>query len=305
MKARFSDYLTGIKAGLQEMIALLRREYDYVSVLATDSTGLNVRISQRSRSVSGETMTTERGVVVRVCTGGQYAEYAFNSFDPASPEKAAAEIKGALEAQLVMLRLAGVKPYNTPLLPDEAQTLFVEKETQQLPETADVKALVDRLGKISDRGMELNENAIECIVSAQSTHICKMFLTEKRDLCQSYVYSEGAVFMVVSREGNTQTAYESLSGLCGPELFDGFDEKVEKAAATAATLLDAQRIEPGEYEIIASPEVTGLIAHEAFGHGVERWICSSRTAPSARITSASGSAATNAPCTKARSAPRT
>ena len=26
---------------------------------------------------------------------------------------------------------------------------------------------------------------------------------------------------------------------------------------------------PGEYEIITSPEVTGLIAHEAFGHGVE------------------------------------
>ena len=39
---------------------------------------------------------------------------------------------------------------------------------------------------------------------------------------------------------------------------------------------------PGEYEIITSPEVTGLIAHEAFGHGVEmdmfvknrvNWVC--------------------------------
>ena len=33
--------------------------------------------------------------------------------------------------------------------------------------------------------------------------------------------------------------------------------------------LSAERVEPGEYEIITAPEVTGLIAHEAFGHGVE------------------------------------
>ncbi|MBQ9902544.1 MAG: TldD/PmbA family protein [Clostridia bacterium] len=269
MKAPFSDYLTGVKSGLKEMIAILRKEYDYVSVLATDSCGLATRISQRSRSVSGETMTTERGIVVRVCNNGQYAEYAFNKFDPTAPEKAAMEIQGALEAQLIMLRLAGVKSYDTPLLPDEEQTLFVEKETQQLPETADVEALVKKLGAISDKAMSLSEHAIECIVSAQSTHICKMFLTENRDLCQSYVYSEGAIFFVVNREGNSQVAYENVSGLCGPELFDGLEGKLDKVVTTAAELLDAERIEPGEYEIIASPEVTGLIAHEAFGHGVE------------------------------------
>ena len=85
MKAKFSDYLSGIKPGLQKMISILRQDYDYVSVLATDSNGLALRISQRSRSVSGETMTTERGIVVRVCKSGQYAEYAFNRFDQAHP----------------------------------------------------------------------------------------------------------------------------------------------------------------------------------------------------------------------------
>ena len=205
MKAPFSEYLQSIRSGLKQMISILRQDYDYVSVLATDSHGLAARISQRSRSVSGKTMTTERGIVVRVCKSGQYAEYAFNQFDPTQPKKMAIELRGALEAQLIMLKLAGVKSYKTPLLPDEEQTLFVEKETQQIPETADVKALVEKLGKISDKGMTLSEYAIECIVSAQSTHICKMFLTEKRDLCQSYVYSEGAIFMVVNRDGNTQT----------------------------------------------------------------------------------------------------
>ena len=34
-------------------------------------------------------------------------------------------------------------------------------------------------------------------------------------------------------------------------------------------LLEASPIEPGEYDCICTPEVTGMIAHEAFGHGVE------------------------------------
>ena len=34
-------------------------------------------------------------------------------------------------------------------------------------------------------------------------------------------------------------------------------------------MLSSEEIEPGEYEIITDPEISGLIAHEAFGHGVE------------------------------------
>ena len=269
MKAPFSAYLNSLRGGLNELIALLRQDYDYVSVLATDSRGLGVSISQRARSVSSETMTTERGIVVRVCRDGLYSEYALNTFDPARPEAAAEEIRAAFTRQRGLLSATCTAVYDTPVLADEPLTLFVEKETEELPETTDVRALVERLTAISDRGMTLGEDLIDCITRAQSTHICKMFLTEHRDLRQSYVYSEGTVAAVANREGRTQIGYEGVSGLCGPELFAQLEEKLEKSVATAEELLDAERIEPGEYEIITSPEVSGLIAHEAFGHGVE------------------------------------
>ncbi len=109
MKAPFSAYLDSLRDGLRELIALLRPDYDYVSVLATDSRGLSVRISQRARSVSSETMTTERGVVLRVCRDGQYSEYALNSFDPAEPEAAAEEIRAACARQRAALEAAGAE----------------------------------------------------------------------------------------------------------------------------------------------------------------------------------------------------
>ena len=99
MKAPFSAYLSGIKPGLRKLLGLLGPDYDYVSILATDSKGLTVRISRHARSVGSETMTTERGVVVRVSKNGQYSEYALNGFDPEKPEEAAREIREAIEAQ--------------------------------------------------------------------------------------------------------------------------------------------------------------------------------------------------------------
>ncbi len=269
MNAPFSPYLSGIKAGLQQLLALLRKDYDYVSILATDSKGLSVNISQHAKAVGSETMTTERGVVVRVYRAGQYSEAALNRFDPADPQAAAREIAQTLARQQALLQDVGAAVYETPILADEPLTLFVEKPTGQLPETADVKALVEKLTALSDAAVAKNPAIIECLARAQSTHICKLFLTEHRDLAQSYVYSEGVLAAVAARDGQTQMSYQGVSGLCGPELFDQLEDKVEPAVREALELLDAQRIVPGEYDVITSPEVTGLIAHEAFGHGVE------------------------------------
>jgi TldD protein len=44
---------------------------------------------------------------------------------------------------------------------------------------------------------------------------------------------------------------------------------VQDSADQAEDILHASPIEPGYYDVITTPEVSGLIAHEAFGHGVE------------------------------------
>ena len=273
MKAPFSPYLAGMAPGLKKLISLLREKYDYVSVLSTDSTGFQTAISQKSKSVTRETLTTERGTVVRVYRKGLYSEAAFTGFDPETVEKTAERISGELEAQFALLESAGVKPYETAVLPDEERTIFTEMETARLPETEDLSALVERLSAISDQGMKDGEEQgirmIDVMTRASSTHVCKMFLTEKQDLRQSYTYSEGMIAALVAGEDRTEMSYTSLSGRCGPELFDRMAEKLPEAIRIAKDLLVAEHVVPGEYDVITSPEVTGLIAHEAFGHGVE------------------------------------
>ena len=269
MKAKFSTYLNDIAPGLKELIAELRKSYDYVSILSTDSVGFNVRVSQRVKSVSGSTLTTERGNVIRVYKDGLYSEYSFNRFDPDRAKDMAAEVKNVLDAQLSVLAATGSKVYDTPKLDDEKQELFVEMETGMLPEETDLSALVDKLQRFSDEGVAMSDEVIDCNCVAQSTHICKMFLTTNKDLRQSYVYSEGTVLTIGARDGKSDQSYSGISDRLGPEIFDSLGEAVKKGNRELNDILGADHVIPGEYEIITSPEVSGLIAHEAFGHGVE------------------------------------
>nr|WP_297709167.1 TldD/PmbA family protein [uncultured Butyrivibrio sp.] len=269
MKAKFSPYLTGIAPGLKALIAELGGDYDYVSVLATDSVGFSMSASSRVKRISGNTLTTERGNVVRVYKDGLYSEYAFNIFDADKADDMAKKIKKILDMQLAVLKETKTEVYNTSKLSDEALELFVEMETESVPEETDLNKLMKKLQSFSDKGKALSDEVVECSVSAQSTHICKMFLTKNRDLRQSYVISEGGIFMVGARNGKTDQAYSGISDRQGPEIFDQYEELIDKVFEELGDNLGAEHVVPGEYEIITTPEVTGLIAHEAFGHGVE------------------------------------
>ena len=268
MKAEFSSYLNGIAPGLARLIALLD-DFDYASVLAADSVGFAVRVSQKNMSVENRTMTTERGIVIRLGKDGLYTEYALNRFDPEHPEETAAAARRAREAQIAVLRAAGAEIYETGILADEPLTIDAAYDTEETPEGTDQEALLAALRRISDEGMSLSENLVDVRLTAQTTHISKIFLTKNRNLRQTYVYSEAMVMPIAAKDGKMVVAPESLSGRVGPELFKELSGKLASAVKTAEELLSADRLEPGEYDIIAAPDIAGLIAHEAFGHGVE------------------------------------
>ena len=53
------------------------------------------------------------------------------------------------------------------------------------------------------------------------------------------------------------------------ELLNEMDEYALSVAAEAVELLKSEPMIPGEYDCICDPDTTGMIVHEAFGHGVE------------------------------------
>lgn len=103
----------------------------------------------------------------------------------------------------------------------------------------------------------------------EEVKVSKVFLSGQKHLSQSYVWTQGYLQAIARKDEKTKYSYEGYSGMKGLEILDEMKNGVEKVVREAESLIDSTNIEPGEYDVICSPDVAGVIAHEAFGHGVE------------------------------------
>ncbi|MBI2147788.1 TldD/PmbA family protein [Candidatus Woesearchaeota archaeon] len=74
--------------------------------------------------------------------------------------------------------------------------------------------------------------------------------------------------LVKTSDGDTRYHYESFFKP-GYEVTHVSDEKIQQIAAMALRIKDAKKISPGTYEAVLHPYVSGVLAHESFGHGME------------------------------------
>ncbi len=263
MQVPFSAYLDGRRPQLQQLVRQLARRFTCVSVLGTDCAGFRCSARRNDTSVA-DSRFNERGFVVRACVEGGYAEFSFNSIPEGQLEALAERIGARLADNTGSL---APFPYPPPA-PGKAARGRFRAEVALLPEPARASEVLERLERIRDRGLS-QADLVDLEVRYETLTVSKLFLSESRDLRQSYLWSQGYLVPLVRRQEQLRYLYRSFSGLAGLELLEEMDQGVEAALAEVLELLDAGRPEPGLYEVIFSPDVAGLIAHEAFGHGVE------------------------------------
>jgi TldD protein len=271
MKVPTSAYLASLKQPLKGLVEILAKDFPYVSVLSTDSTGMRYSIRKRAIDVR-QSNWGERGSVIRVYDGHGYSEYSFNVLSADSPQRIetlAAEIRESFRRSSAVVRQL---PFDRPDLPgisEQPQSGLWQGEVGVLPETVSVAETTRRLSRLKDRAFAQSSHLVDMDVRFEHVRVSKLFVSGKRELEQSYIWAQGYLVPVVRREGILREMYGSYSGLKGLELIDEMEAGLPETMLISEQLLDAQRIEPGEYEVILSPNVAGLLAHESFGHGVE------------------------------------
>ena len=265
MKVEKSNYLLEVKPKIQQLISLLEKEFDYVSVLATDVSGTSYRVGQKQTSV-GDYRFGKRGFVVRVYLNGTYLEYSFNQYDDV--KQLAKTITAELKKQLTAMETLGIAKMESPLILEEQMEKEMVGEIEINPEEVSAEDILAHLKKVSDKGAA-HEGIIEFQAAMQFAHVNKMFLSKNKNLMQSYAFAEGMAAAIGAGNDKTDMAYRSFSGLKGAEILDEMDSCVEDVIKELNDKLNATPVVPGMYDVVVSPEVAGLIAHEAFGHGVE------------------------------------
>ncbi len=263
-----SKYLLDQKENLKKLVGLLGRDFKYVSILGTDVKAKSYSVSKTGSTIS-DSPWAERGFVVRVYNGYNYSEYSFNEIEKGNLEELYERIRDEFFDDLKVLEASNIGVTKYPVIEEEKLIKDHFKEVGILLEDLGPEEKIRKMTQIKDQALTYSENLIDLHVEYEECHISKIFVSENKELDQAYIWSTGSIFAIVMKDDNNKYYYDGISGLKGPELLDELEVISKDVVEKADKLLDAKRMEPGEYEVICSPEIAGLIAHEAFGHGVE------------------------------------
>ncbi len=255
------------KPALRALVKELRKDYPYASVLAVEDAARRWSINRSGVNIDASGFGGGTGFVVRVFDGIGCAEYSFNRFGEDRVAEIAATLKERLAAQNAAL--GDAQPLPTPLPADEPATLCKVSPFRVDPRALGDEAIISKLRSIREKALAQDSRIMDASLSTAYRCCRKVFLSENRDLDQTLMWTTCTLSMLAARGQEIKASYQPFSNLGGAEVLDHVESAVEKVAGETLALLDSQPIPPGEYDCVCDPATTGMIVHEAFGHGVE------------------------------------
>ena len=264
MDKTFSTFLTQTYDVLKKVVEKLNKKYEYASVLASDCQGKKVTVTNKNVNVK-DSEWNERGFVIRVFPGGLFSEYSFSSIKDV--DEICRRVSEAIDIQEPLYKAIYAKAYKNQLYKEEK----IEKTFSRMGsfENVSTEDIILSCQKIIDESMEENEYIISASCVVEYLKISKMFISKNKDLKQVYSWADASYQCVVNRNETTKINYGGKSDVSLAKVLEKLKKSISNINLDATKLLDAKHVVPGEYVCITSPAISGLIAHEAFGHGVE------------------------------------
>jgi TldD protein len=253
---RLPHDMAELRLSLGEIVAQGREQAPYLTALLSSKHGLTIQIDNREEHVTEAAPSA--GTVLSAFDGHTIYERAVSGFRRDEVQRAVQEL--VLEASF-----SKYHPKDEPA----RQGDFVSP-IQIDPADLSIQEKLDRCRELHRRVKDRDPRIVNAIVRYIELSEHSVFASQYADLAQRLQRVRIFLFVVVAGEdGQIQYNWENKSGGAGWEVLDFTNEEIQRVVDSAIALLSAGRIEPGEYQIITAPGVSGTICHESFGHGVE------------------------------------
>lgn len=260
-----SKYIQQAKPFLKALINELYTRYEYAHVLAVDSVSKSFSVSKNGVAVDESPRFTKKGFVVRVYKNNSFGEYSFNEL-PENVEAFADLIEAKLEPMMNIP--CGLSHTNYSCLSDEPL-----KEYRGFPiiseEQSSEEYVLSKMHQIRTHAFALSDKLYDFVTAFSYRSFSKYFLSKNRELEQDNCWTQASFSALGKRGKEIKQYYKGFSALGGNGILEKAEESVPQVVQGMLDLLESERIVPGEYECVCTPDVAGMIAHEAFGHGVE------------------------------------
>ncbi len=284
---KFPNNLQSIRDIMSELLLVLESGCEdkwYAFVTLEDLKQKSVRVS----NVEDLSRKSDRGIVMRIVVKGRNLEYATNSLERDYLVRKANELR---KRALNVLNKRGSFPVYKPLswqdegvedlsflmrsqLPEKLSsttqihfgTLFVED-----PEKESINDMLLKARDFRTDVFEKFNKDITVVFAILNQKIrTKIFIDRTKNMSQSLLTSLSYLYAVTPKGRTSRVIRGGLGGF-ETACINGAD--IQNFICIANKIDGAELLKPGRYKIVTGPDVTGVIAHEAFGHTQEGDTC--------------------------------
>ena len=237
----------------------LSKEYEYVSIFGKHAKGKRIVLNSKVTSIgeSASLMETEAGFVIKVFNDSHYSEYSLDDikdFDKDSFKQA------------IILEDLKQDYVKVDVIKDEK----INKSFTRVDEyPLDEGEILERLAKFKTYFENYDKRIVNVFCGVINREVSSIFVSKNKVLDQYYVWNNVLTSLLSVDERGMKDLFKSTNDVSAKVALDQMEAKLEEIAKLSIQLLDATPIEVGVYDVICDPTISGLIAHEAFGHGVE------------------------------------
>ncbi|MDP8222225.1 MAG: TldD/PmbA family protein [Candidatus Lernaella stagnicola] len=237
----------------------MSRGGEFAEVFVEDGIGTNVSLDEDK--IRSATVGHSRGVGIRVISGIKVGYAYSDDFSPA------ALLRTADAAAMIAAGKGSWKP--RPLDARMAASLSpIKINIAQTP----VKSKVDILNAMNAAARGVDKRVIQVMGRFIDTAKYKLIANTDGLLVEDHdVMARLSAYVIASDGEDRRTGFYGGGGRVGLEFYRDFDpEMVGRVAATSAVAtLGAAEVEAGEQTVVLASGWSGILLHEAIGHGLE------------------------------------
>jgi len=258
-RAAAADFPGPVLDTLSAVVADLERKFPYASALLTANEGTSIRRDRRGKGVSESQFVQRPGVSLRVFDGGTFHEATLAGQSPDDIHAAAKRLARDVSV--------GGATYTIEAQPklERVWRTRVQVDPASVPLDRRTEAVDAEFERANWDDPRVRNTTINTTVQS----IRRVFVDRTRRLASDTTMISHSLFMFGLDQGKPGFAFIRHVGQAGLELASFSDEEIEKARKQMVETFGAEQVQAGEYDVVFAPEVTGLLAHESFGHGVE------------------------------------
>ena len=257
----FSKYLDSKRSEMKQLVAELGKNYSYVSVLGVDTKATDFRVDVNTSNINPGS-DKECGFVIKLSNGREFYEYSLDDI-AGDIQALAAKISSSLT---ISETLKG-KTIDEVVLADEPLVKSFSRPSDF--EDYSDKQILDFCKDYVVLLKGKSEHILNALVFVSKMEVSQLFISKERELDQNYCWATAMNLLIYHENDKTIQARESAADTMLKTVMEQLRAKADDLVHKAHMLTLAKPIEPGMYDVITAPSITGLIAHEAFGHGVE------------------------------------